>query len=692
MYRNIRRAQHPLPAGGIPRRRRSFSTMICEHCGHSVPDGSLTCDRCGTYLGKYRTGSTTDSGVRAIRQGRVSASTPTLPTQKGEVREYGDFDLSSMPLGNPQDGQRRKTVQPIYDKSGSSRPDTRRGVPVNAYGRAPSLSHKSHKVRHMRKSGVNWMLVSLIVAVIVVIAAGGLWYYSSRSETGQRSTARRNALSVSEGMFELAVTNDQLAQPEREALLEEWNKANPQAYWLSGREYLDAGDVAMAISCFRIADIIDPENYDGLMLLGNTYELDAQDDKAEAVYLNLITEVSPSRTEAYTALIRMYQAQERRPEAANMMLTAYQNTDRESYRLEREDYIPETPQTSLSAGRYEISKLEGNVYITSPQNYDIYYTTDDKAVLPDDGILLKEGTFVPREGTVTLRAVCVSGDLVSDPLSVSYTFYYPSPPAPKCNLAPNTYKTLRDVSLRPGTLAGEKDLKKAEKEEIESHYVYHYTIDGSTPTENSPIYDGTPIKLPSGRVTLKAVCVNQYGKMSSIMEVLYKFDVNPRPLDKYQETDVFTGFVLNATTMADFRETFGNPREELASSYLGLANETKHLAYDWGYAVFLLENGVWKLVRVEMNRAIGNTPRGVGFGSTEDEITAVYKDCGQLPNVDQSRGLYWEYPAVGQVLQNDDGSRTVQYSCQTAAGYMWVLQYHLGSNGRVQRITNYYQP
>lgn len=666
--------------------------MICEHCGHSVPDGSLTCDRCGTYLGKYRTGSTTDSGVRAIRQGRVSASTPTLPTQKGEVREYGDFDLSSMPLGNPQDGQRRKTVQPIYDKSGSSRPDTRRGVPVNAYGRAPSLSHKSHKVRHMRKSGVNWMLVSLIVAVIVVIAAGGLWYYSSRSETGQRSTARRNALSVSEGMFELAVTNDQLAQPEREALLEEWNKANPQAYWLSGREYLDAGDVAMAISCFRIADIIDPENYDGLMLLGNTYELDAQDDKAEAVYLNLITEVSPSRTEAYTALIRMYQAQERRPEAANMMLTAYQNTDRESYRLEREDYIPETPQTSLSAGRYEISKLEGNVYITSPQNYDIYYTTDDKAVLPDDGILLKEGTFVPREGTVTLRAVCVSGDLVSDPLSVSYTFYYPSPPAPKCNLAPNTYKTLRDVSLRPGTLAGEKDLKKAEKEEIESHYVYHYTIDGSTPTENSPIYDGTPIKLPSGRVTLKAVCVNQYGKMSSIMEVLYKFDVNPRPLDKYQETDVFTGFVLNATTMADFRETFGNPREELASSYLGLANETKHLAYDWGYAVFLLENGVWKLVRVEMNRAIGNTPRGVGFGSTEDEITAVYKDCGQLPNVDQSRGLYWEYPAVGQVLQNDDGSRTVQYSCQTAAGYMWVLQYHLGSNGRVQRITNYYQP
>jgi hypothetical protein len=149
----------------------------------------------------------------------VSASTPTLPTQQGEVREYGDFDLSSMPLGSQQDGQRRKMAQPVYDKSGSSRPDTRRGVPVNAYGRAPSLTHKSHKVRPMRKSSVNWMLVVLVALIVAAAAGGGLWYYSAQSETGQRSTARRNALSVTEGMFELAVTHDQMAQPEKEALL-----------------------------------------------------------------------------------------------------------------------------------------------------------------------------------------------------------------------------------------------------------------------------------------------------------------------------------------------------------------------------------------------------------------------------------------------------------------------------------------
>lgn len=659
--------------------------MICEHCGYTMPDKSLTCDRCGTYLGKYSASSAYENGVRGMRQGRVSASTPTLPSQQGEVREYGDYDLSSIP-GRP------RSSRPIYDKGGSSRPDTRRGVPVKPTIQLNEKKKKKVKPHRPRSGNVNWMLVSLVVVVLLIAAGGTFWYLRSQSDSGQRSTARRNALSATEAMFELAVSHDQMAQPEREALLETWGKISPQAYWLSGQEYLDMGDVAMAITCFRIGDIVDPENYDGLLLLANTYELDMQDEKAEAIYLQLTTDVSPSRSEAYTALIRMYQAQGRRPEAADMMLTAYKNTDRESYRLEREDYIPQTPQISLRAGRYEINKLEGNVYITSPQNYDIYYTTDDSAVLPEDGILLKEGTFAPREGSVNLRAVCVSGDLVSDELSVNYSFYYPSPPAPKCNLAPNTYRKLREVSLRPGVLANEKDLKKSEIAEIESHYVYHYTIDGSTPSENSPIFDGTPIKLPSGYVTLKAVCVNQYGKMSSILEVKYKFEVNPWPLTRYQEADVFSGFTLNQTTMADFKQTFGQPIEELATSYLGLAREAKHLNYDWGYAVFILENGVWKLVRIEMNRSIANPPRGAGFGKTEEEIVGVYQDCGQLPNLDNSRGLYWDYPAVGQILVNENGSRTIQYSCSTVAGNMWILQYHIGSNGRVDRITHYYQP
>ena len=664
--------------------------MICEHCGHTMPDGSLTCEECGTYLGKYA-GARLDTGVRAMRQGRVSASTPTLPNEPRRIREYGDYELDPVPMeGRPQ--PMRARPQPTYGKSGSSRPDTRRGVPVNTYSRIPNVKHKSTRVHSMRRGGVNWMLLCVIVLVIAIAAGVGYLVYNSKSETGQRATARRNALSATESLFELAVnTRDPLVQAEREALLREWNSVPAQAYWLSGENYLDVGDVQLAITAFRIGDIVDPQNYDGLLSLANAYELNAEDEKAETVYLQLINTVSSFRTEAYTALIRMYQAQDRKPEAADMMLTAYNNTDQEAFRLEREDYIPLPPKISLNAGRYEISKMQENVSLTSPQGYDIYYTTDDSVILPEGGILSTGGAFTPQEGTVTLRAVCVSEDLVSDPVKVTYTFYYPSPPAPKCNLAPNTYKKLKEVSLRPGEIYDEA-VTKAEKAEMEKHYTYYYTIDGSTPTEESPVYDGTPIKLPSGRVTLKAVCVNQYGKMSSILEVGYKFDVKPYPLDMYMETDVFTGFVMNKTTTDEFKQTFGNPKKELPTAYLGTGKEAVHLEYDWGYAVFMLDGSAWELVRIVMNRSLGNAPRGVGFGSTEDDVTAAYKDFGQLQSPNGERGLYYAYPNAGKVEIKDDGSRVIEYSCSTAASDVWVLQYWLGKNGRVNQIVHYYQP
>lgn len=65
-----------------------------------------------------------------------------------------------------------------------------------------------------------------------------------------------------------------------------------------------------------------------------------------------------------------------------------------------------------------------------------------------------------------------------------------------------------------------------------------------------------------------------------------------------------------------------------------------------------------------MNSEIGTPPRGVGFGSTESEIVSVYKDFGQVEAPNGTRGLYYEYPNVGQVLVNDDGTRTVRYSCR----------------------------
>lgn len=667
--------------------------MICEHCGCSVQDDALTCDRCGTFLGKYSNYSMNDTGVRAIRQGRVSASQSTIPSQKGSAREYGDYDLSPLPAENqaykPRKAPAKTRSQGASKRSGASKPDNRHGVPVNAYGRAPALSRKAPRVHSVKRHHFNWMLWSIIFLLFAIIGVSGYMIYMRSSDQGLRSTARRNVLSTNETMLALAANSkDALVQTEREALIKEWSSPSAQSYLLLGQEYMDMGELDLSIISFRIADILVPENYDGLILLANAYELIDQDDAAEVIYLNLANNISTFRSEAYTALIRMYQAQDRGPEAADMMLLAYTNTDKETFRLQRKDYIPLTPQINLTAGRYQMNKLEGSLYLTSPQGYDIYYTTDDEAILPQDGILTKDGVIEPKEGDTTIRAVCVSGTLVSDPLSVTYNFFYPSPPAPKSNLAPQTYKKLREVSLRAGKV---EDVKRSELAEMEANYTYRYTIDGSTPTEDSPIYDGTPIKLPSGNVTLKAVCINEFGKMSGIYEEKYKFEVKPYPLKIYSIEDVFAGFTLGETSLDEFKQEFGQPTNEVATTYLSSTDDAKHLDYPWGYAVFILSNNQWLLMRVEMNSSITTQPRNVGFGSTESEVTGVFKDFGQLPSTNGERGLYYDYPNVGKVEIADDGTRIIRYQCLSLSSKNLFLEYYMG-DGQVVKMVHYSMP
>ena len=55
------------------------------------------------------------------------------------------------------------------------------------------------------------------------------------------------------------------------------------------------------------------------------------------------------------------------------MLLAYENTDRENFRQQRDDFIPAMPEVSLTAGRYEISAMEQAISLTSPQGDDVYY-------------------------------------------------------------------------------------------------------------------------------------------------------------------------------------------------------------------------------------------------------------------------------------------------------------------------------
>lgn len=678
--------------------------MLCPRCGHSVKNGLSTCPECGTMIRQESRVSGETVSPYDLRQGRSSRIPNASPEARNasddqETPEYGDYDLSSVPMvheqGNPRENRKKAIRMQEIGERDMDRVLEQRGQKYSGYSKKKPVYAKNQRSRssalERRMKNINWTLIAIILVVVGGITGGVLYMRHQKSDSGQQAIARRNTLAVVERDFEIAADWRTIEiQEDRKDLLDRWGKATPDSYWIVGQDFAAVGDIETAILAYRIADILDPENYSGLMLMATAYEMNAQHKEAEDLYVRLSTQMDPANSEAHTALINLLLSEGREPEAASAMLTAYNRTGRESYRQQRNNLIPKMPQTSMTAGRYQIDKLSAKVALISPDGYDMYYTTDDNAVLPQDGILCTDGIINPEEGTIHLRAVCVAGNLVSDMLSVTYTFYYPTPPAPQANLAPNTYNKLKTVNLRAGNNTDER-LTKKEVREYEKHYRYFYTVDGSTPTENSPEYTGEPIRLPSGRVTLKAICINQYNKSSSALEIGYKFDVKPFPLERYTEADTFGGFVLNRTSRTEFEQTFGEPKKESATTYLYAGGEAIHAEYPWGYAVFLLQNNAWSVVRVEMNRSITTCPRNVGFGASETEVCAAYRDCGQPPNQDSSRGLYYDYPEVGQVLLKENDQRVVQYQCQTAAGRNWYLQYWL-TNGQVTKIVNYYQP
>ncbi len=661
--------------------------MYCKQCGNYLPDDAVMCGTCGEMAHRED-----DPGLRGMRQGRRGdAPPPVLPDERRDsVPEYGDYEMSPLP---PEGRRSVRRTSAAKTGEGLSRPDTRSGVPVQGSVGTRYVTANRQKPKGMQYHKFNWMLLLVILVILLVLAAGGYFIYMKATDSGQRITGRKQVLITTEEEIQLLQSNDATLRSEQDELRDRLLTVPVQTYWLVGQDYTDLGDMASAVKAFRIADALDKENYDGLYLLATVYELSNEDELAEAVYRNLIETVSPSRTEAYTALIALLIRHDRSPEAADLMQTAYKETGRESYRVERLSFIPEKPEVDATqvAGRYE---LEQHIRLTSPQGYDIYYTLDDSKVLPEEGTLMTGDSVLITEGSYKLRAVCVVGDLHSDEFSAQYTVFYPTPAAPKANLAPNTYNKLKSVTLREGEKSPNYKDKTDEQKAKEDDLTFYYTYDGSQPDEDiSPIWDQeNPIALPTGRVTLRAIVVNGYGKRSAVMEIGYKFTVSPYLADPYSRDDTFAGFTLGTTQLASFTDSFGQPSATQDIQYLFYEGQAQELSYPWGKAVFILVGNQWQLASVDMNRNIVTPPRNVGVDSTEAEIVGAFKDFGMPDNQDGSRNLYYTDPDIGVIMNNSDGTHTIQYSTTSLTNKLMYLQFVLDDRGVCTRVTHFLRP
>lgn len=518
--------------------------------------------------------------------------------------------------------------------------------------RAQRNKRRDKRIRHRRVKYdgimINWAMVALAAAALVLTAAVAGLVYLRVTPAGQRVMARMG------------------------------RKASADAYWEVGTEYLDQGYIVRAIEAYNTALAIEPERedlVDKLLLQAEAYEAGGMQDEAMAIFERIYGEVAPKSPVGYRNAIRLLMSQDKLFPAIMLMQSAYAATGDESFYNQRSQLVPKPPTASLSGGRYLLSRT---VSFSSPQGYDIYYTTGNEE-LPERGTLYT-GPITLQEGTHNFRAVCMASRLFSDETSVSYTITLPTPLAPKATLAQGEYARAQNVRLR-------------NMNDAKMKITMYYTIDGSKPTLDSPRYRDEPIRLKGGRMNLRAIAVNEYGKVSNELNVTYRINVPRRQYFKeyFRLKDSFAEFTLMSTTLTAFTAKYGEPdrREEGADE--DVTGSVARLYYPWGEARFMLADGEGLLYMVHTSDAGMAGPRGSRIGMALDEVTALFRDMGQVANDKGDRGIYYDVDAgyARYLVHSDDPNQGTLTYVSTVRGEdegTTMLLYEI-RQGRVADIT-----
>ena len=652
--------------------------MLCPDCNTYAAEDDIVCPRCGKLLDRQ---ATEEEELMSFRQGRHLRKVqeelpppPAMPGSTGASRSFEDIRPRETAEATGAVYSRRENLANtgrFYGLEDGLIDNAPISYGVSETPTVMAVSHRnSRSKRGLRmKRLINWAWVLISAVVLVIALAIGTYVFLSKTPTGQVIMARMG------------------------------EDATSAAMWQVGQEYLHTGDIDKAIEYFLIARQKDEEakepNVTGLLELGSAYEANGQLAEAEAVYAHIYTEIVPSAPEAYRAQARVLQAQGRLADAAALLNDAYKATGVAAFRSQRLDILPDLPTTSVVPGYYNAAQ---KVELLQGQDCEIWYTLDKFAVLPEGGILYEEPLEF-SEGEHALRAVAVNGDLVSDPMIANYQIYLPTPLQPDSNLAPQTYTKRRTVSLRPGKLSDE-DLEKNPgyaatlDDPVAQTITIYYTIDGSQPDKDSPIWDGTPIQLGTtgGYVTLKALSVNGYGKQGNTLEVKYKFDVNPGHKKVYSVEDTIDDLKLGATTREAFRTKYGDGTGPQMITINTVEGECEQYTYSWGHAAFMKVKTGWVLAELYFTGNFAG-PRDTKIGMAEAKITGQFRDYGQVTGATGiKRGLYYENEdkqAVISILPG--GNKVIYYRTGTADGHVWQLEYNINTSGTCESIRWFFE-
>ncbi len=644
--------------------------MLCPDCNTYATDDEIVCRKCGKLLDRQRLEEEELMNFRQGRHLRTQAAVPP-PPPRAEMQHTGRsraFEDTNRPETAEDTGavyERREVLSStgrLYGLEADIPLETSVSANPTIMQERTRTSRAKRHLSHRRM--VNWAHVLIGCIVLVIAMVVSVYLYLTKTPSGQVIMARMG------------------------------RDATSEALWEVGNEFLDTGDVQKAIDYYLQARAKDEEaetpNPVGLLQLGSAYEAKGDLSAAEEVYAYVYTEVIPSAPEAYRNQVRVLLAEGKDAEAARLLQTAYQLTGVTSFRSQRLEILPSVPTVSVISGYYMERK---NIAILQAQDYSVVYTLDPFAVLPEEGIPYT-GPIDLGEGEHELRAVAVNGDLVSDEMEATYQIYMPTPLQPDVNLAPNTYERLHKVRIRPGKLSDE-DLEKNPgyastlDDPVAQTLTFYYTIDGSMPDADSPIFDpetSPDIQLPSGRVWFRAVAVNGYGKQGNTLQREFKFDVRPYPKSMYSTEDVIPGLVMGATTREAFHTAHGKGEGMENVWMYGISGECEKYKYSWGYATFMKVKTGWVLCDLYFTSSQFSGPRSTAIGQTETDVTKQFKDFGQVTSPSGNRGLYEDEIDKGKIYVQESGEKIIRYRTGTADGHVWQLDYILNTSGHVRAI------
>ncbi|MBR2053893.1 MAG: chitobiase/beta-hexosaminidase C-terminal domain-containing protein, partial [Clostridia bacterium] len=242
-------------------------------------------------------------------------------------------------------------------------------------------------------------------------------------------------------------------------------------------------------------------------------------------------------------------------------------------------------------------------------------------------------------------------------------------------------------------LEGEDD-KRSDAKPEQKEITMYYTLDGQTPTSNSPIYQGEGILLPPGRSMLKAISVNGFGKVSNVLEREYKIQ-SGKIVPFFRSGDEMADVTILKTSRDAFVKKYGQPKEETEIEDNTVRGVVLKATYNWGEARFVMVADGYVLYYLNTSNSAMVGPRKTRIGDEEEKVTAQFRDVGQPKDQNGDRSLYWNYDNngkdKGKVYHLDDTHDRIDYSyVRQEDGATVTLSYEL-ENGKVQRISMRYR-